>query len=57
MAVSALPRKADIDWLISVEQNFPVRPEIFPATRLKIPCSPAQELDCKRLILRDDWTQ
>jgi hypothetical protein len=38
-------------------ENFSVRPEIFPATRLRIPCSAAQGIDCKRLILRDDWTQ
>jgi hypothetical protein len=40
--VSAFPPKADIDWLFPSSENFPVRSEVFPATRLKIPCSAAQ---------------
>jgi hypothetical protein len=33
---------ADTAWWFSVERFFPVRPEIFPATHLKIPCCAAQ---------------
>ena len=42
MAVSAFPQKRTSSGSFLSSEDFPVRPEIFPATRLKIPCSPAQ---------------